>query len=176
VVEVAAAGIDSAPKRLGSPAMKPPFRTILCPTDLSPTGNHAVEVAYLLAANDAVVHLVHVDAPPKSGNPLYPDEKPSDAPTPAQIAAARKRNRERLEALVPAGARARGVRTEIDLVEGEDVPLAIEAEARNRKASVVVLGSHGRWGLARLVHGESVATRLLHRPHLDVIVVHTDAP
>jgi nucleotide-binding universal stress UspA family protein len=154
--------------------VKPPFRTILCPTDLSPIGNQAVSVAYLLAAKDAVVHLVHVDAPPKTGNPLYPEDRPAGAPTPAQVAAARKKSRERLESLVPADAAARGVRTEFDLVEGEDVAMAIEGEARSRKAEVIVLGTYGRGGLARLAHGESVASRLLHRPDVDVIVVHTD--
>ena len=61
--------------------MKPPFRSILCPTDLSPLGNLAVSVGYLLAAKGGTVHLVHVDEPPRTGNPLYPDEKPKGAPT-----------------------------------------------------------------------------------------------
>src|SRR5262245_27749639 len=143
--------------------MKAPFRTILCPTDLSPIGNLAVPVAYLLAAPGGTVHLVHVDEPPKTGNPLYPSEKPKGAPTPAEIEAGRKNLRARLQALAPADAASRGIKTEIDLVEGEDVPLAIEGDAKRRKADVVVLGSHGRWGIARVVHGDSVATRLLHR-------------
>jgi nucleotide-binding universal stress UspA family protein len=156
--------------------MKPPFKTIVCPTDLSPTGNLAVPVAFLLAAKGAVVHLLHVDAPPNTGNPLYPDEKPADAPTAAQIEAAKASTRKRLEALVPSDASARGVKTQIDLVESEDAASQIEAECKARKAEVVVLGSHGRWGLSRVLHGEAVATRLLHRPSLDVIVVHSDKP
>ena len=156
--------------------MRAPFQSILCPTDLSAIGNLAVPVAYLLAAKGGVVHLVHVDAPAKTGNPLYPDEKPKGAPTPAQLDAAKKKVRANLEALVPPDAAARGIRTQFDLVEGEDVPMTVEAEAKARKADAVVLGSHGRWGVSRIVHGESVATRLLHRPDLDVIVVHTDKP
>lgn len=156
--------------------MKAPFRSIFCPTDLSPIGNLAVPVAYLLAQKGGVVHLAHVDAPPKTGNPLYPEEKPKDAPTPVEIAAGKAAMRAKLAALVPADATARGVKTEVDLVEGEDVPLAIEQAMQEKKADVIVLGSHGRWGLSRIVHADSVATRLLHRPHLDVIVVHTDTP
>ena len=156
--------------------MKPPFRSLLCPTDLSPLGNLAVTVGYLLAAKGATVHLVHVDEPPKTGNPLYPDEKPKGAPTSAQIAAAKKELRAKLQALAPTDAAVRGVKTEIELVEGEDVAMAIEGEARRRKAEVIVLSSHGRWGLSRLVHGEAVAMRLLHRADLDVIIVHTDKP
>lgn len=154
--------------------MKAPFRSIFCPTDLSATGNLAVPVAYLLAGKGGVVHLAHVDAPPHTGNPLYPDEKPKDAPSPAKIEALRSEMRAKLSALVPADAAARGIKTEIDLVVGEDIPLAIEEAKIEKKAEVVVLGSHGRWGLSRIVHGDSVATRLLHRPDLDVIVVHSD--
>ena len=154
--------------------MKAPYASILCPTDLSSVGNLAVPVAYLLASKGGVVHLLHVDAPARTGNPLYPDEKPKGAPTPAQIDAAKKETRRKLEALVPADAAGRGVRTEFDVVEAEDVAMEIESEAKERKAQVVVLGSHGRWGLSRVVHGESTATRLLHRPDLDVIVVHSD--
>jgi nucleotide-binding universal stress UspA family protein len=156
--------------------MKVPFRSILVPTDLSPLGNHAVSVAYALAGKGATVTLLHVDAPAKTGNPLYPDERPKDAPTPAQVDAARKARREKLQALVPPDAASRGVETRTELVDREEVELAIEEVARARKAEVTVLSSHGRWGLSRIVHGESVASRLLHRPDLDVIVVHTDKP
>jgi nucleotide-binding universal stress UspA family protein len=155
--------------------MKAPFRSILCPTDLSPVGNLAVPVAYLLAAKGGTVHLLHVDAPAR-GNPLYPEDRPKDEPTPAAREAAKVEVRRRMVALVPADSTARGVATEIDFAEGEDIALAIEGEARKRKIDAVVLASHGRWGVSRIVHGESVATRLLHEPDLDVIVVHSDKP
>ena len=156
--------------------MKAPFRSIFCPTDLSPVGNLAVPVAYLLAARGGVVHLAHVDAPPKTGNPLYPDEKPKGAPTPSEVEGAKQDLRAKLSALIPGDASSRGVATQVDLVEGEDVPLSIETAAKAKGAEVIVLGSHGRWGVSRIVHGDSVATRLLHRKDLDVIVVHTDKP
>ncbi len=59
---------------------------------------------------------------------------------------------------------------------GEDVPLAIETAANALKAEAIVLGTHGRAGLARIVHGESLAQRLVHRSDLDVILVHSDRP
>jgi nucleotide-binding universal stress UspA family protein len=154
--------------------MKLPFRSILCATDLSPLGNLAVEVAYRLVGDGGTVHLLHVDAPPKLGNPLYPDERPKDAPTAAQLDAHRADVRARLGKLVPASRS--GVKTVVDLVESDEIANTIEDEAKRRVADVVVLASHGRWGISRLVHGESVALRLLHRPDLDVIVVHTDKP
>jgi nucleotide-binding universal stress UspA family protein len=156
--------------------VKAPYRSVLCPTDLTALGNLAVPVAYLLAAPGATVHLLHVDAPPKTGNPLYPDEKPKGAPTAAQLAAAKDKVRAQLKALVPADAAAGKIVTEFDLVEGEDVTMAIQSEARARKTDVIVLGSYGSWGLSRVVHGESVAMRLLHQSDLDVIVVHSDKP
>ena len=154
--------------------MKLPFETVLCATDLSPLGNLAVDVGYRLLADGGVLHLLYVDAPPKLGNPLYPDERPKGAPTEAELASHRADLRSRLHALIPAAAASRSVRTEIDLVEDEEVALTIEAEAKRRGAEVVVLSSHGRWGLSSLVHRESVAIRLLHRRALDVVVVHTD--
>jgi nucleotide-binding universal stress UspA family protein len=156
--------------------MKPPFRSLLVPTDLTSLGNHAAAVAYLLAANGSTVHLLHVVEPPKTGNPLYPDERPANAPTPAQIEASRDERRKRLRALVPAAAAGRDVHTEVLLAEGEDVAIEIESAARKLKTEVVVLSSHGRWGFSRLLHGESVATRLLHEKDLDIVVVHTDRP
>ena len=156
--------------------MKAPYRTILCPTDLSPLGNLAVPVAYMVADRGATVHLIHVDAPVHTGNPLYPDERPKDAPTASQVEAAKKDRKAKLSALVPASAASCGIKTVVDLVEGEDVAVMIESEARRRGSEVIVLGSHGRWGLARIVHGESMALRLLHKPDLDVVIVHSDRP
>jgi nucleotide-binding universal stress UspA family protein len=156
--------------------MKVPFETLLCATDLSPLGNLAVDVAYRLLADGGTLHLLHVDAPPKRGNPLYPDERPSDAPTDAEIAAHRASLRARLSALIPATAAGRRVKFELDLVEGEEVALSIEEEAKRRSVAAVVLSSHGQWGLSRLLRGESVAIRLLHRRDLDVVIVHTDRP
>jgi nucleotide-binding universal stress UspA family protein len=156
--------------------VKVPFQSVLCATDLSPLGNLAASVAYRLIGDGGTLHLVHVDAPPKVGNPLYPEERPKDAPSSAQIEAHRADLKARLQALVPATADSRRVRTVVELVESEEVALAIEEEAKRRATDAIVLASHGRWGLSRIVHGESVATRLLHRPDVNVVVVHTDKP
>jgi nucleotide-binding universal stress UspA family protein len=156
--------------------MKPPFRSLLIATDLSPLGNCAVSIGYLLAGAGATVRLLHVVAPPDTGNPLYPDERPANAPTPAQIEASRAERKRRLLALVPADATSRRIQSEAVLAEGEDVAMEIETAARSLRPEVVVLSSHGRWGFSRLLHGESVSTRLLHEKDLDLVVVHTDRP
>lgn len=156
--------------------MKFPLRVLLCATDLSPLGNLAVPVACRLADPGSVVHLLNIDAPPKTGNPLYPDDRPKGAPTPADVAQAKAADRKRLEALIPADARARGVTFQCDVVESDDVALGIEEQARKLRADVIVLASHGRWGLARLAHGEPIASRLIHDKNLNVVVVHSDHP
>ena len=156
--------------------MKAPFRTILCPTDLTPVGNLAIATAYLLAAKGATVHLVHVDPAPKTGNPLYPDEKPKDAPTAAHIEATRQDLNARLTALIPADAAARRRRDVDRPPRRRRRPARLEAAAKAKKADVIVLGTYGRVGLARLAHGESIANRLVHRSDLDVILVHSDHP
>jgi universal stress protein A len=66
--------------------------------------------------------------------------------------------RRRLDALVRRAARAR-VRARLELVEGlphEEIPRA----ARRHRAALVVVGTHGRTGLARLLMG-SVAARVI---------------
>jgi nucleotide-binding universal stress UspA family protein len=156
--------------------MRLPLRSVLCATDLSPLGNLAAEVALRLMGDGGTLHLIHVDAPPKLGNPLYPDDRPRNATTPAEVEAHRTDLRTRLQALAAATVGERAVRTVIDVVESSEIALAIEGEAKRRDAEAVVLSSHGRWGLSRFVHGESVAIRLLHRPDIDVVVVHTDRP
>ena len=156
--------------------MKAPFRKILCPTDLSPIGNLAIPTAYLLAASGGTVILAHVEPPPNTGNPLYPEERPKDAPTPQQLEARKQDLRAKLTALVPADAKARNITTQVELLTGEDVPLSLETAAKASKAEVIVLGTHGRVGLARIVHGEALANRLVHRSDLDVILVHSDRP
>ena len=46
------------------------FRSILCPTDLSPTGDRAVAIAYALASPKATVHLLHLWEPAYVLSPL----------------------------------------------------------------------------------------------------------
>lgn len=153
--------------------MRVPFRTILCPTDLSETGNLAVPVAYRLASNGARVHLMHVCEPPCLGNPLYGPFVQGYAPTPDDTQTGEEKVLRRLHRLVPEDALTEGVRTEYHLVHGVNVANTIEAEARRFDAEVVVLGTHGRTGLGRILMG-SVATDVVKKKGLPVILVHVD--
>jgi nucleotide-binding universal stress UspA family protein len=153
--------------------MKLPFRTILCPTDLSETGNLAVPVAYQLAANGGTVHLLHVAEPPFLGNPMYSQYVQGYVPTPEEQRAGEDRVQKKLHRLPPAEALDRGVRTEYHTVHGLNVPTVIEETAKEIGADVIVMGTHGRTGLGRILMG-SVATDVVKKDGLPVILVHKD--
>jgi nucleotide-binding universal stress UspA family protein len=73
--------------------------------------------------------------------------------------------------LVPKGASRRGVRAEVRVVHSPDAAESIVAEARRRKADAIVMGTHGRGGLGRLLMG-SVATDVLKEEVATVVLVH----
>lgn len=154
--------------------MKPPFTTILCPTDASEVGNQAVPVAYHLAANGGTVHLLHVCEPPRMGNPLYEQYVHGYVPSDEERQAGLDRVRATLRSLSQSEALERGIRTEYAMVEGINVARCIADEAGRIGADVVVVGTRGRTGLSRLFLG-SVAQDLVKLEDLPLILVHEDA-
>ena len=150
-----------------------PFASVLCPTDLSDTGDGAIAVAYRLAADDGRVHLLHICEPPFLGNPLYGPYVQGYVPTPEELKAGEERAMQRLHRLVPEDAKARGVHTEFHLVHGVNVATVVEEEYRRLGCNVVVMGTHGRTGLGRILMG-SVATDVVRKRGLPVILVHAD--
>ena len=153
--------------------MQVPFKNVLCPTDLSETGNLAIPVAYRLAGNGAKVQLLHVCEPPYLGNPLYGPFVQGYVPTPEDTQQGEEKLRKKIHRLVPEDALENGVRTEFHLIHGVDVAKVIEEEAHRFGVDVVVLGTHGRTGLGRILMG-SVATDVVKKKGLPVILVHQD--
>jgi nucleotide-binding universal stress UspA family protein len=133
----------------------PTFRHILHPTDFSRASAKAFATAVELArANRAALTVVHVLTPvvPVAGEGYVLPE------TYEQIeAAARAAAQKQLDRLVakakPAGVRATGL-----LLTGTPHDQIVRA-ARSRRADLVVIGTHGRTGLARFFLG-SVAARV----------------
>lgn len=150
-----------------------PFASVLCPTDLSGTGDGAVAVAYRLAADGGRVHLLHICEPPFLGNPLYGPYVQGYVPTSEERKAGEERALERLHRLVPPDAEARNVHTEFHLVHGVNVAGVIESEAHRLGCDTVVMGTHGRTGLGRILMG-SVATDVVRKRGLPVVLVHAD--
>ena len=74
-----------------------------------------------------------------------------------------KQMRNYLEGIKARAARA-GVRCEVILHLGDEPYKLIVAEAKKRKISTIVMGSHGRTGLTRLMMGSTVQRVIGHAP------------
>jgi nucleotide-binding universal stress UspA family protein len=132
------------------------IRRILHPTDFSRASAAAYRRAVDMAkGNRAELLLVHVLTP---AVPLVGDGYVSPKVYEDMASAARAYGQKHLDALVrkarQAGTRARGL-----LLEGVPHERIAQA-ARSRKADLVVIGTHGRTGFAKLFLG-SVASRVL---------------
>ena len=142
------------------------FRRILHPTDFSRASTAAFNRAIAMAKKDrSELVLVHVLAPPMplAGEGYIPPNVYEDLE-----ASARKYADKRLNALQDK-ARAAGVKTSTLIREGVADEQIVRA-ARSKKADVIVLGTHGRTGLARLFLG-SVASRVVTAAPCPVLTV-----
>ena len=132
------------------------MRRILHPTDFSRASSAAFKRAVEMAKTDrAELLLVHVISPVM---PMVGDGYMSPQVYEDMEAAAHAQAQKHLQALTAkarkAGARAKGL-----LLEGLAHERIAQA-ARSRKADLVVIGTHGRTGFAKLFLG-SVASRVL---------------
>ena len=132
------------------------IRKILYPTDFSSYSNqayfHAISLAEKHAASVTIVYVYNPDAPPPGA--------------PAEHAAAREHWRKQLESVRPTNAT---IEVGHLLLEG-DPAAEIVRHAQQSGADVIVMGTHGRSGLDRLLLG-SVAERVLRDAHCSVLVV-----
>jgi len=128
----------------------PTFRRLLVPTDFSALANRAIPVGYGLVAEGGVVHLLHVVT-----------RKPGeDDPDPT----------ERLRALIPLGAAAKGITTELEVVKEEDACGGIWHAAGRLGVDAICMATHGRSGASRLVLG-SQAQEVVQRARRPVVLV-----
>lgn len=133
----------------------PRFASVLVPTDFSELANRAVPYAYGLVAPGGTVHLFHV----RTRRPGEDDPDPRD----------------RLAGLVPRGATARGVRSTFETTTAETASVAIAQAAERLGVDAIVLATHGRSGVSRLVLG-SQASALLTRTSKPVLLVPPQRP
>src|SRR5258705_13838202 len=127
--------------------MNLPLATILCPTDLSATGDAAVGTAFALAAPGGTVHLLHVWEPAYVLSPLDATPVVMLPSTPEQDEGHERSARAHLERLVPAEASRRGVRAQIEIVKDSNAVGTIARTAGRIAAGAIVIGTHGRTGL-----------------------------
>jgi nucleotide-binding universal stress UspA family protein len=142
------------------------LRRILHPTDFSSASGAAFKRAVAMAkADKAQLILLHVLAPPVpiAGEGYIPPNVYEDLE-----ASARKYAEKKLAAL-QAKARQAGLRVTTLLLEGV-VHEQIVRAAKSKKADLIVIGTHGRTGLAKFFLG-SVASRVVTAAPCPVMTV-----
>jgi universal stress protein A len=140
------------------------IRSILHPTDFSTYSENAFQLALTLARDyEARLVVVHVAPAPLAvyGNGLY-------VPLPANFDEGLK---EKLNEFV---AKACEVPLEKKLYEGDPATEILRA-AREFKSDLIVLGTHGRTGLGRLLMG-SVAEQVVRKAPCPVLTVKVPLP
>jgi nucleotide-binding universal stress UspA family protein len=144
------------------------IRTILHPTDFSTRSARALELACLLAqqcgARVIVLHVIDYVRPVYSGVSL----PPPPPPMPAEERNAISNQLNQIQAPVP------GVKLEHRLVEGDPAE-AILLVAQELNCDLIVMGTHGRTGLGRLLMG-SVAENVLRAATCPVVTVRVPLP
>lgn len=151
---------------------------VLAATDFSDRAAEAVRRAYSIVDDGGTVHLLHVlevTEPIVQPNPLYAHYVPGRAPTPEERFRQHAELAERLLELVPDGADARAIRTEVHVVDARRAAEAIVEAADRLDASVVCVGSHGRTGFLKALLG-SVAEHVVHHCRRPVLLVPVRTP
>jgi nucleotide-binding universal stress UspA family protein len=137
---------------------------ILYPTDFSTMGQTALEMATSLARDrGAKLVIVHVEEPPVAyggGEFYYGIEEPN-----------REELKRMLAEVVPADP---AVPYEQRLMIGSPATAIIEM-ARRENVEMIVMATHGRTGLTRLLMG-SIAEEVVRKAECPVLVVKTAVP
>lgn len=123
---------------------------VLAATDFSDLANRAIGVAYGLVPRNGVVHLAHV--------------------TEASEDTGARSARERLAALVPTDASARGVVTVLEVVDDTHVADALLQLGARRGVDAICLATHGRTGLSQAILG-SVAQQVVRQARCPVVLL-----
>lgn len=147
-----------------------PLARMLVPTDFSSPSDLALEYAADMASRyGASIHLLHVMEDPAL-TAAYPDVYFVEFPALRQemIEDAERRLAESLTQRVPAN-----VKTTTHVVTGRPARV-IAQEATDRGIDLIVMGTHGRGGLAHLMLG-SVAERVLRMAPCPVLTVRDTA-
>jgi nucleotide-binding universal stress UspA family protein len=134
-----------------------PLATILHPTDFSVNSEFAFRLACALARDyKARLVLLHVLPPPMV---IY-----TGGPVPAETWPSAEEVKEKLRQLE---SQAHRVRVESQVMEGDPVAMILRA-AEETHSDVIVLGTHGRTALMRLLLG-SVAEEVLRKAPCPVL-------
>ncbi len=144
------------------------FTHILVPTDFSAPSDAALEYAKALAMRfNASLHLIHVVEHPlvtgAFGTETYVAE-------PSGFAAALKQDAENHLATRLTASERTWLRATMEILTGPAAPTIVEA-AGSLGVNLIVMGTHGRTGIAHAVMG-SVAERVVRHAPCPVLTVH----
>lgn len=143
------------------------YQRILVPVDGSPTSLRALqEAARLAAGQNARLRIIHVI----ENRPYYVPEMPY---ADHQVEASLREAGERILEQAAGVARQQGIACETDLLDSIRGPIAtlIIEDAGKWGADLIVIGTHGRHGVSRLLLG-SVAERVVRLAQISVLLVH----
>ena len=143
------------------------FRRILHPTDFSPASRPAFRRAVALARSQrGQLMVVHVMGPPLLVAEGYLTPETLEALLRSQRDAAERQLGALVKRAKAAGARVFGL-----LAQSGTTAEQINRIAHRQHADVIVMGTHGRTGLTRLLLG-SVAARVVATASCPVLTVH----
>lgn len=145
------------------------FKRILVATDGTTQSNHAVQAAAALAKSlGAALTVFHASRTYKS--PYYPDDVGFVWPGEKQYSRESSANADKLLTGASALAEKQGVRVAKEHVFSDSPAEAIIVAAKKAKADLIVMASHGRKGLDKLLLG-SESQKVLAHAKLPVLVV-----
>ena len=147
------------------------YDKILVPVDGSETSNNGLDQAIQIAKTmHSQLHLVHIV------NELIFDYSYSPGLYATNVIESMRERGKTIMDEAEAAARKHGLQPESVLLEAIGGPAAdlIVEEARDSRADLIVMGTHGRRGLRRLVLG-SDAENVVRRADIPVLLVHGPA-
>lgn len=152
------------------------WKRILVPHDFSECAAHAVEIAALEArAHGARIVLLHVvEVMPQFGRDSTMMVRPGTTEHMSVTSYHLQTGEAELEPIA-AELRASGIEVTLDVRAGVPVE-EIQRCAKERAVDAIVMGTHGRTGLSRMIAG-SVAERVVRASPVPVLTVrHPDSP
>ena len=144
------------------------MRKILVPIDLSPAGRRVLDQAQEFALTfSATIDLLHVWTPPAMLAPeaLITGVGTTEQPFLQWLGNSARENLSKFESQV----RSEGIAVARSYCELGDPATAIVDQAESGDYDLLVMGTHGRTGLSRLLMG-SVAEAIVRKAHCPVLV------
>ena len=145
------------------------YQRILVATDGSTLSKKAVSNAIALAATCSA-ELVAMKVVPRYPQAYFEGSIPLSAQEVSRIEAEWTASAQDILAAVEKSANAKGVKTKTVTVKSDLVSDAIIAAAKKHKADLIVMASHGRKGIKRLLLGSETQQVLTHS-HTPVLVL-----